>query len=400
MFLIYVLAATLTVLAAVVTTLQTALTLLFRRRGRFFGPGPRVRSGSAGPFRPEDLSPRPRISILKPVCGLDDGLEENLQSFAALCGVEYEVLVSIADPTDPALPIVQRVLQRPSMGTWKLVVGGEARLESGNRKIARLIAAMPFASGEILFISDSNVRVEPNDLARTITSFSDETVGCVSNLFTGEGARSFGASIESLHLLSFVATGAVTASAANVPCVVGKSMAIRRHVLEAIGGFGAFARVLAEDQAIALAVRDAGFEVVLSPVVVRNVVVRRTLARALDRQIRWNKIRYSFSRAMYSAELLVFPLPFACLAAMAHPAAFALPIAVAVLRIAQVVVLARATNARLRRRELLYVPLFDFLHFAAQFAPFADDRVTWRGHSVRLGPNTTLLDVAEQPAAA
>jgi len=375
MILIYAFAAILTAVAAVVTAIQTVLMLLFRRRGRFFGPAPRA------------SFPR-GVSILKPVCGVDDDLEANLESFAHLRGVDYEVIVSIADPGDAARPIAERVARRHG---WKVVVGGDPSRERGNRKIARLIAAMPHARGEIIFISDSNVRVEPDDVARTVAAFDDAHTGCVSNLFTGAGAQSLGASIESLHLLSFVAPGAVTAAAAGVPCVVGKSMAIRRDVLTAIGGFEAFAGVLAEDQAIGLAVRDAGCDVVLSPVAVRNVTMRRTLRRALDRQVRWNKIRYSFSKTMYGAELLVFPLPYAIAAAPAFPL---LPLAVVALRLAQVALLARATDAKLTLSELALVPLFDLLHFGAQFAPYLDDRVTWRGHPMRLGPNTVLLDAA------
>ena len=388
---IYALAVFLTVIGAAITTLQSALTMLFRRRGRFFGHGPRAVSGSAGPSRRDGFSRRCRVSILKPVCGVDDELESNLQSFAALTGVDHEVIVSIAEADDPALPIVRRVIDRNPNVAWKLVIGGNPALERGNRKIARLIAAMPRATGDILFISDSNVRVEPDDVARTVAAFDDPRTGCVSNLFTGAGARSFGASIESLHLLSFVAPGAVIAASAGVPCVVGKSMAIRRDVLQAIGGFDAFARVLAEDQAIGLAVRDAGCDVVLSPVVVRNVVVRRTLRQALDRQIRWNKIRFAFSKPTYGSEFLLFPLPYAIAASIIHPAALMLPFLVALLRMLQVSLLGRATGARLRVRELLLVPLFDLLHFAAQFAPYIDDRVTWRGYSIRLGRNTLLI---------
>jgi ceramide glucosyltransferase len=386
MILIYVVAAVLTAVAALMTTMQTLLTVLFLRRGRFFGPGPRA----AGPFRPDGFSPRRRVSILKPVCGVDDDLEANLRSFTELRGVDYEVIVSIADPDDAARPIVERVMR----ANWKLVIGGDPAREHGNRKVARLIAAMPHARGNVLFISDSNVRVEPDDVARTVAAFDDPRTGCVSNLFTGAGARSFGASIESLHLLSFVAPGAVIAAAAGVPCVVGKSMAIRRDVLTAIGGFESFAGVLAEDQAIGLAVRDAGCDVVLSPVVVRNVTMRRTLRRALDRQVRWNKIRYAFSKATYAAELLIFPLPYAIAAALVHPAAWALPIAAVALRLLQVALLARATGAVLRLQELALVPLFDLLHFGAQFAPYVDDRVTWHGYPMRLGPNTVLLDAA------
>jgi len=87
MFIVSVLAAILAGLGALVTALQTVLTLLFRRRGRFFQHGPHVRLGWAGRFRQGAFSRRRQVSILKPVCGVDDELEANLDSFAAIRGV-------------------------------------------------------------------------------------------------------------------------------------------------------------------------------------------------------------------------------------------------------------------------------------------------------------------------
>ena len=371
--------AALTGIGLLLTTLSTALTVVFRRRKGFF-----LRAS-----RPGDS--RPFVSILKPVCGVDDELEENLESFTRLRGVPFELIISVADAADPALEVVGRVRAAHPEVAWKIVVGGDSRLERWNRKVARLVAVEPHARGRILLISDSNVRVERDDLARTIESFAEPSVGCVSNLFTGGRAGSFGAVIESLHLLSFVAAGNVLAAFARVPCVVGKSMAISREALEAVGGFRAFHRVLAEDQAIALAVTRAGYAVRLSPVVVRNVVVRRTLRRALDRQIRWNKIRYAFSKATYSAEVLVNPLPFALVAAALGMTW--LTAVVLLVRVAQVAVLSRATGARLGAR-VLFVPLLDLLQFGAHFVPYADDRITWRGYQARIGPNTLLIDSA------
>ena len=371
--------AALTGIGLLLTTLSTALTVVFRRRKGFF-----LRASLPG----DSL---PFVSILKPVCGVDDQLEENLESFTRLRGVPFELIVSAADAADPALEVVARVRAAHPEVAWKIVVGGDPRLERWNRKVARLIAAEPHARGRILLISDSNVRVERDDLARTIESFAEPSVGCVSNLFTGAGARSFGAVIESLHLLSFVAAGNVLAAFARRPCVVGKSMAISRQALDVIGGFRAFHRVLAEDQAIALAVTRAGYAVRLSPVVVRNVVVRRTLRRALDRQVRWNKIRYAFSKATYSAEVLVNPLPFALLAAALG--LVWLPALTLLVRIAQVAVLSRATGARLGARVLL-VPLLDLLQFGAHFVPYGDNTVTWRGHVRRIGRDTVLAEAA------
>jgi len=381
-----VLMTILTAIGVVLTTLQSILTAIFRRRSRFFVGGLHSQAVTA-PFS------QPAVSILKPVCGLEDDLEANLESFARIEQLDYEVLISVADANDPAIAVVDRVISRFPSAPFRLIVGGDPALERGNRKVARLIAAAPYARGGILFISDSNIRVEPSAVAETIAAFRDPQVGCVSNLFTGAGAMSFGASMESLHLLSFVVPGNVLAAFGHVPCVVGKSMAISTEVLQSIGGFEAFTNVLAEDQAIGLAVRRAGYRVLLSPIVVRNVVVRRTLRRALDRQIRWNKIRFAFSKPRYSSELLLNPLPFAILTSiLGAPISIALMIAVA--RIAQVALLAAVTDAPVRLRDLALVPLLDLLQFGAQFVPFVDDRVTWRGYTARLGPNTVLLDVA------
>jgi ceramide glucosyltransferase len=363
-----------TIVALTITSVQTVLTLLFRRRGRFFVPGPRFRRADSF------------VSILKPVCGLDDELRQNLESFTRIRGVDYEVIVSVADADDPALEVVERVRLAHPGTPFRVVIGGDARLEDGNRKVARLIAAARRAKGDILLISDSNVRIEPDDLLQTLESFDDPHVGVVLNLFTAANARSFGARVETLHLLGFVVPGCVIAAFGGVPCVVGKSMAITREALGAIGGFEKFANVLAEDQAIGLAVREAGFRVALSPVVVRNVVVKRTLRRALDRQIRWNKIRYAFSKPAYASEFLVNPLPFAILTL--QPSVM---IAAALIRIAQMALLGFATDAPLTWRELALVPLQDLLQFGAQFVPYFDDTVTWRGYEMRIGPNTELL---------
>ena len=360
------------VLGVLLTTLQVLLVRRFRDRR---GP-----TGN----RPEF------VSILKPVCGLDDQLEENLLSFTKLRGLRYEVLVSAEEWEDPAIEVVRRVMRAHPSAPFRIVIDPGSRTGVVNRKVERLIAAAREASGDVLFISDSNTRVEPDDLARTLAALDDPRVGCVSNVFTGAGAKSLGATIESLHLLSFVAPGAVLAASAKTPCVVGKSMALTRRAYDAIGGFERFRRVLAEDQAIGVAVREAGFEVALSPVVVRNVVVGRSVERAVDRQVRWNKIRYSFSHALYASELILNPLPFALAAAFVAPA---FPLLVLAARWLQVALLNRALRAGLSWKQLALVPLLDALMVYAWLVPFFSSSVTWRGYRARIGRGTVMIEV-------
>lgn len=388
------------------TTFQTGLVLRFLGRKPPFEPGPRKRAASAS--RPAASTQTPRVSILKPLSGLDDGLEANLASFASLTGVSYEVVLSASRADDPAVAVARKVIRRFPSAPFRLVLGGGTGLALANPKVERLVAASREARGEILYVSDSNVRVHPGDVARVVRAFDDPEVGCVSSLFTGAGARSFGAVVESLHLLTFVLPGAVLAEFGGVPCVVGKSMALSRRALEAIGGFGAFADVLAEDQAIGCAVRDAGLRVALSPVVVRNVTTRRPIGRALARQVRWGKIRFAFSKVTYTGELLLNPFPIALLACAAAallapralpPAAF-LAGALLLLRLAQGAALAQATHADHSPAQLLLLPVKDVLQLATQLLPYLSKEVDWQGHRARLGPGTLLLPSRHAAAPA
>ena len=44
----------------------------------------------------------PRVSILKPLAGVDDELEENLASFESLAYPDYEIILGVASQEDPA----------------------------------------------------------------------------------------------------------------------------------------------------------------------------------------------------------------------------------------------------------------------------------------------------------
>lgn len=364
-------------IAVALTWLQVLLAWRMRRRLPFAG-GLHEQAGWRGFLR--DDSTTIRLSILKPMCGLDDGLRDNLRSFVDLPGMSYEVILSVAEPGDPSLGVAQSIMEQFPDAPFRIVIGGSTR--TFNPKVERLIAAASVARGEILLVSDSNVRVSEGDVQSTLGHFTDSQVGCVSNLFTGEAAQSFGARLESLHLLTFVVPGCALAASFNTPCVVGKSMALRRETLHRIGGFEAFGEVLAEDQAIGLAVRDAGYRVVVSPVVVRNVVIQRSLRKAAARQIRWNKIRFSFSRPIYASEFLLQPLPWSILTF--DPS---IVLAVLLIRILQADLLSRATGTS---ASLLLVPVQDLLQFAGQFVPFFSRTVEWRGHYARLGRGTRM----------
>src|SRR5882757_6746355 len=74
--------------------------------------------------RPPALNSLEPISILKPLAGLDLGLESNLRTFFEQDYPAFEILFAVADAADPAVAIVEK-LQRdyPTLPSRLLITG-------------------------------------------------------------------------------------------------------------------------------------------------------------------------------------------------------------------------------------------------------------------------------------
>jgi ceramide glucosyltransferase len=92
-------------------------------------------------------------------------------------------------------------------------------------------------------------------------------------------------------------------------CVIGKSMFLRREVLEAIGGFEAAGGYLAEDYIIGRAVHKAGYRVVTARMPVPTWNEGWTFPRFVSRHLRWAVMRRQVSRVAYAMEILLTPGP-------------------------------------------------------------------------------------------
>src|SRR5215510_8287124 len=99
---------------------------------------------------------RPAISILKPLCGLDDRLAGNLLAFADLPYPDYEVLLGVRSTSDPAYPLAWMAARRWPQRFRVVVQEGEVGL---NPKVNQLITLARHARHDLLVISDSNTRV-------------------------------------------------------------------------------------------------------------------------------------------------------------------------------------------------------------------------------------------------
>jgi len=334
----------------------------------------------------------PGLSVLKPMKGLDDDLEENLASFAALEWPRYEVLLGLERPDDPAAPLARAAAERWPDRFRVVLQRGEAGM---NPKVSQLATLTAEARHEILVVSDSNVRVEPGYLAEIAARLEDPGVGLVTHLIAGVGERRLGALLENLHLAGGIAPSIAAAKrVAGRDVVMGKSMAIRRADLEAMGGLGQVKDVLAEDYVLGLLVHSLGKRVEIASRPIENVNRERTLAQFAGRCRRWSILqRHLVGVGPYAAQFVLNPVFAATLGLAARPgrAAAAGWVLTALTRAILDGFAGRALRPPgFRPAELLAVPLKDVVLGLSWIEGFFRRTVVWRGRPLRVLPGTRL----------
>jgi ceramide glucosyltransferase len=345
---------------------------------------------AAPPPPPASLPP---LTILKPLKGVDEGLERNLRSFFRQDYPAYELVMGSPDADDPALDVARRVASEFPGFPARVVVGRESLCP--NPKMNLLAGLSRHASHAIFLISDSNIEAGPGYLRDLVAHLHRSGVGLVSSLFRGSGWRGLGGALESLQLNTFVMGGVSAAyHLANLPCVVGKSMLFRRGDLESMGGFAFLGAHLAEDQVCGEEMKAQGRGVVVSGRLIDNVLGRRTVGQFLARHLRWCRIRRRISLPGYVAEFFVNPAPLA-LAALALAPSVPMGIVFGAVWLAASAIAASAERRVGVRRPLwLYPPLEllrGILTAAVWFVPFISGTVNWRGDRLRVGPRTRLV---------
>jgi ceramide glucosyltransferase len=335
------------------------------------------------------------ISILKPISGCDDGLWENLESFASLAGAPYELLLGLSTPADPALPLLRRFLvAHPQLKAAIIFTNPRAAY---NPKVAQLIGLGRQAAHPVLVVSDSNVRVPANYLQDIVQQFSAPNVGLVSHLVVGTGANSLGSLIDNYEqnarLTAYVAASAQHGAR---PGIIGKSIAIHADTLRSLGGWSAFGKVLAEDDLLGERVAQAGFNCRLGDVSVESVTRRADIKRSFARHRRWAVIRRKLNPGMYLLEPLAQPVVPALLWCAVAPSN---PVTWTSLFIAQNLSGACAALMLVRTRGPLasWVSLLEPLRLAFSvstwLAGWWGSTITWRGNTFQVGRDTRLYPV-------
>lgn len=341
------------------------------------------------------------VSILKPLKGLDDGLFDNLESFCKLDYPQYELIFALQNQNDPAHRVVKKIKEKYPSKDITIVV--EHCNEGLNPKVNNLIPAYKRAKYDLILISDSNVRVEKNYLTAIAGHMEDPSVGLVSNMIRGVSDRSLGALMENLHLNSFI-VGSVCFldKYLKMPCVVGKSMLMRKAELEAIGGFRSVKDFLAEDYIIGKRIHNLGKRVVLSGHLINNINEYWGVTRFINRHTRWGKLRWQIGGAKYFSELAFNAVFMSFMPMVIMPiskAPLLLAATVSFLKIVHDLYIGNKLRADMHPLLYLLSPVKDLIIGFVWFVPILSNTVAWRGNRYIIGKDSMLFPCPEKGTA-
>ena len=121
----------------------------------------------------------PGVTLLKPLCGDEDGLEMALESFFAQnCSSPLCIVFGVADPRDPALAVARRVAERYPDRAAEYII--DAAVSGANPKVSNLVNMARAGLDDVVVISDSDIVIAPGMLQAAIDALAAPGVGAVT----------------------------------------------------------------------------------------------------------------------------------------------------------------------------------------------------------------------------
>jgi ceramide glucosyltransferase len=334
---------------------------------------------------------QPAVSVLKPLYGAEAGLAENLRSFIEQDYPAMQIVFGVRSPSDGALPIARALIADYPQCDSALVV--DSRVDGRNLKVANLVNMLPAARHDILVFADSDMRVGRDYLATVTAPLRDPAVGLVTCLYKGLPTGGLWSRLGALHInFGFLPSALLGEALGAGGGCFGATIALRRAVLEKIGGLAIVRDELADDYRIGAAVRDAGFAIALSPYVVESSVSERSLRCLWQHELRWARTVRLMAPMGFAGSIVTHGIAIAALAAIA--CGFSLT-SLAFLAMSCLLRWATAgTIARLLRLPtpgLWLLPLRDLLSFVVFVGSFCGRTVSWRDHLFRIEPGGRIV---------
>ena len=335
----------------------------------------------------------PAVSILKPLHGADAGLEAALESFFTLdYPAPVQLVFGVARVDDPALPIVRVLMARYPAVDAALVI--DERVHGANGKISNLINMLPSASHDVLVLSDADIAVTPDYLRGVVAALSAPGVGIVTALYSGHGLSGLWSDLAAGGVnYTFLPNVAFAFTRGLARPSFGSTIALRRAVLDEIGGLAPLADHLADDYELGRAVIAAGHSLAMPPLVVRHACAEAGAAALFAHELRWARTIRTVDPAGHVGSGVTHTWALALVAlALLGPDFW-------VFAMLALALLARYT-LKLRIDGMLgesafaawLLPVRDVISFGVYLASLAGKTVAWRGAKLTVTPGGKMSD--------
>lgn len=321
------------------------------------------------------------VTILKPVCGLEPNLEENLRSFCNQRYACYQVIFGVSSAADSAIGIIQRLIEEFPHRDVSLVVN--EHINGTNLKVSNLINMQPAIKHDILVIADSDMRVDELYLSQVIAPFEDIAVGAVTCLYKGAPLPGLPSVLGAMFINDWFAPSVLVAlHLQSLNYCFGATMAVSKRALAEIGGFAALAYQLADDHMLGKLIAAKGYRVALCPYVVENMVYEANMQALWLHELRWSRTIRAMQPLGHAFSFLTNPVALSLLFILTAPAAvlgYCLLALSALLRVLLHYTMFKSFRIAGAPKPWL-APLRDVLCFAVWAASFFGRSVRWGNH--------------------
>jgi ceramide glucosyltransferase len=336
------------------------------------------------------------VSVLKPVHGFEPRLEECLETFFTQNHSAFELIFGARAASDPALHVIERLRAKYPEVNARIVIAGDPAYP--NAKVAALEQMVDAASSSFLVIADSDVRVAPDYLAQVVAPLLDPRTGLVTCLYRGVSTGGSWSALEALGMSVEMTSGVLVADLLEgMRFALGPTMAMRREVLEAIGGMGVLRAYLSDDYVLGQRVHAAGYRVVLSHHVIDHLALNRSVRHSWQHQLRWMRSTRFSRPAGHLGTVFTFAMPFGIIGFVGALASGHSQLAIACLawafanRVLQCLAIGWGVvrDPSALARSWIY-PARDLIGFVVWCCSWFGSGVVWRGEHYHLSGDGTM----------
>jgi ceramide glucosyltransferase len=243
----------------------------------------------------------PSVTVVRPVCGVDNYVEETLASSFALDYPHYEIIFCVAQARDPIIALVRQLIAAFPQVPARLLIGDDR--VNGNPKLNNCVKGWNAAAHDWIVIADSNVLMPPDYIQRLLAAWREDC-GLVCAPPIGSQPANVWAELECAFLNTYQARWQYFSDALGDGFAQGKTMLWRRTDLQAAGGIRALGAELAEDAAATKVVRGLGLDVHLVDAPFAQPLGERRLVEVWRRQTRWARLRRASFPQFFLPEIL------------------------------------------------------------------------------------------------